>query len=599
MRFPLISLLVLAAVPGSAASEIAAGPMLGKLTSTSVAVWARTAEPGAFSVRYGPSLGTLDRVAGPAETKLEDDNTGVVELRDLEPGTTYYYQVFGDPLDGRTPENTGRFRTLPAPERYRNATHNPGGLFNFSFEFACGNNQNSNPELPAFSTMLREAGDEIAFAIQNGDWVYEEMRDYPPADWLRQTGAARAPRIVDLAPSIVGVWENYKLYLRRGGPLRAWHRNVPSFFTFDDHELLGDVNGTGTIGLRSRRAAFRDIGVRGWYDYLGWANHAPQRQQAIFGRARLEQGSDVLEDPGADFVAMDPEELANLTVHWGGPTAGVNEKELDETGGDPNAGVYAIEEVLGRNRLRIRPAARASSEVSYSVGRLNYWSMRVSNAEFFYLDTRSHRQLHDIAKPFDPDVSLLGERQKAWLKRSMRQSDADFHFLVSSVNLMIPHVGPGMAGPNKDEAWTAIAAERNEMIDFWDGLGKPVFVLTGDLHNSFAIKITDRVWEFASGPHNSGNHPAASEASRPPNGMFESRGKPAEIRWSTYFLDDSAAPRRQPVYCIVRLQNVFNNPGRDGQDRWVAYPQPQAIFQYFSGLTGDLLYAESVLASAR
>ena len=34
--------------------------------------------------------------------------------------------------------------------------------------------------------------------------------------------------------------------------------------------------------------------------------------------------------------------------------------------------------------------------------------------------------------------------------------------------------------PSEAEAWTAVAAERNEMIDFWDSLGKPVFVLTGD-----------------------------------------------------------------------------------------------------------------------
>ena len=129
-----------------------------------------------------------------------------------------------------------------------------------------------------------------------------------------------------------------------------------------------------------------------------------------------------------------------------------------------------------------------------------------------------------------------------------------------------------------------------------DGQPRPVFVLTGDLHNSFAIKITDRVWEFASGPHNSGNHPVVSEAGRPPNGLFESRGKDAEIRWSTYFRDDTPAPRRQPVYTLVRIQNVFPNATQDGEERWVAFPRPQAIIQYYSGLTGKLLYAESILA---
>ena len=142
-------------------------------------------------------------------------------------------------------------------------------------------------------------------------------------------------------------------------------------------------------------------------------------------------------------------------------------------------------------------------------------AVRVSNADFFMLDTRSHRQLHDRDDPWKEGVSLLGEKQKQWLVEEMRKSDADFFFVVSSVNFMVPHVGPGAGGANKDEAWTAVPREREELIEFWDTLGKPVFVLTGDLHNSFAIKITDSVWEFASGPHNSGNHPVSSEGGPP------------------------------------------------------------------------------------
>jgi hypothetical protein len=29
----------------------------------------------------------------------------------------------------------------------------------------------------------------------------------------------------------------------------------------------------------------------------------------------------------------------------------------------------------------------------------------------------------------------------------------------------------------------------------------------------------------------------------------------------------------------------------------VAYPRPQVVFQYYDGFTGDLLYAESILAT--
>jgi hypothetical protein len=74
----------------------------------------------------------------------------------------------------------------------------------------------------------------------------------------------------------------------------------------------------------------------------------------------------------------------------------------------------------------------------------------------------------------------------------MTDSDADFFFVFSSVNFTIPHVGgTGGVTANKkvsknpqrgrDDAWTIFIKERKEMIDFWDSLGKPVFVLTGDL----------------------------------------------------------------------------------------------------------------------
>ena len=44
------------------------------------------------------------------------------------------------------------------------------------------------------------------------------------------------------------------------------------------------------------------------------------------------------------------------------------------------------------------------------------------------------------------------------------------------------------------------------------------------------------------------------------------------------------------------MNNVFNNPQDLLGTRWVAYPRPQVIFQYYDGRTGELRYAESILA---
>ena len=593
------------------ASGFTHGPTLGRLSPDGVGVWARTLVPERFQVRYGMSPGQLNSSSGIVETTLDHDNTAWVQVSGLASNTKYFYELFL-PDSGKTRPG-GSFHTLPAPADVANADHNPKGLFNFRFEFACGNNQrtgsgsNFGGALPTYSTMLRdlkrdEEKSRIDFAILNGDWLYEEKRDYPPDGWLQQVGILedRKPRIVEIAPTIVGVWENYKHYYNEGPNLTEWHRNIPSFFTFDDHEIVNDVYGSAEVGRRNRRAVFRDIGVQAWYDYLGWSNPVPHKQKIVFGRADLKAGSDILTDKAANFSSLNLEEAATLHVHWGTPDAGEMLGPPDEEGGDPNSAVYEIVEVIDSNRLKIRPAARADGEASYSIGRMSHFKMSVSNADLYFLDTRTFRDMHDVTRPADPKRSMLGARQKQWLKDEMAASKADFFFVVSSVNFTIPHVG-GTGAPipteNKDDAWTVFLAERQELIKFWDALGKPVFVLTGDLHNSFAIKITDHVWEFASGPHNSANHPAGSEGNRPPTGIYDSYGQPAEIRWSTYMLNDTPQElRSKPVFCVVQVNAVFNNPKEKGKDRWVAFPNPQVVFQYHDGVTGDLLYAESVVA---
>ncbi|MCH8218034.1 MAG: alkaline phosphatase D family protein, partial [Planctomycetes bacterium] len=304
--------------------QITHGPVLGGPAATSMQIWARTSQPGRFGVRYGidPDQPTGRVLSEP--TSFDHDLRGVVTLTDLKPDTLYHYRV--EPGSGE--RHSGSFRTLPTAESARDTKLNPRGLFNFSFEYACGNNQDPEsglgPSLPTYDTLLRDIRGKVDFAILNGDWLYEEKRDYTPQEWQEQVGitADQVPQVVKVAPTIVGVWENYKLYLSRGKNLAEWHRQVPSLFTYDDHEMLNDIWGAGgPPGLRDRRAIFRDIGVQAWYDYLGWSNPITFAQPIQFGKARLVAGSDVLSDPEADFSKLDLAQATNLHVHWGGPTA--------------------------------------------------------------------------------------------------------------------------------------------------------------------------------------------------------------------------------------------------------------------------------------
>ena len=123
---------------------------------------------------------------------------------------------------------------------------------------------------------------------------------------------------------------------------------------------------------------------------------------------------------------MDLKDHANLVVHWGQSTDGIQAMDLDQIPGDPNAGVFDIVEIVDRNRLKISPAGRADGEANYSVGRRSYGSFRVANCEFFMLDTRSHRSLHDVDNPDQAGGHHFRGSSCSKLKDAISNSDADF-----------------------------------------------------------------------------------------------------------------------------------------------------------------------------
>jgi phosphodiesterase/alkaline phosphatase D-like protein len=577
------------------------GPMLGNPTAHSVLVWGRTSDPGQFIVKYGTDKNRHDLISKPATTRIGHDNTGVAKLTKLKSDTRYHYQVW---VNDRPHGLPGTFRTLPSPDDTRNAEHNPKGLFNFRFQIGSCANQNPihgiGHRTPTYENLNKDWAKKVHFHIMNGDWSYEELREYPPEAWRLVQAVDEFPMSVKVMPTVVGCWENYKLYLSRGVALSKWHRNMPSFFTFDDHELVNDIWGSSEAGKRHRRTVFRDIGTHAWYDYLGWANPMVYNHPIHYGKATLKAGSDLLVDKTADFTKLPLHEMTNLHVHWGTPTAGTNDLKYDNDEGNKNSYVYDINKVVNKHTLKLHmPAKTDDMDLSYSIGRRSYSKFRASNCEFFLLDTRGDRDMHDVRNRSKPGVSMIGKHQRDWLVKSMKESDADFFFVVSTVPFMIPHTGAGgfeFDTENKEEAWTGFFDEREFLINEWEKLGKKVFVMTGDLHNSFAIKVTKNVWEFCCGPHNSVNHvPKNDESDRPATGKWTFGPRECDIRWSSYILPD--LPRMQrlyPYFCVVQVNNVFNMPKRLGDKRWVPYPHPQVIFQYYDGRSGELAYAEAI-----
>ena len=164
MRFlPLLTLASALLLP--AQTVVTHGPILGRPGAHEMGVWARTNRPGSFRVRYGTSPTRLDGLSDSVATSVEHDNAAWVSLDGLEAETRYYYQVVpaGSPDFSVAPD--GSFRTLPDAADYRGAEHNPRGLYNLAFEYACGNNLSlGHPvmrKLPAFRSMLARIKDRV------------------------------------------------------------------------------------------------------------------------------------------------------------------------------------------------------------------------------------------------------------------------------------------------------------------------------------------------------------------------------------------------------------------------------------------------------
>jgi len=103
--------------------------------------------------------------------------------------------------------------------------------------------------------------------------------------------------------------------------------------------------------------------------------------------------------------------------------------------------------------------------------------------------------------PDGPEKSLLGADQKAWLKRTVAESDATFRVIISPT----PLVGPDKVGKADSLANAAYRTEGDEIRKFLSGF-ENLFVVCGDRHWQYASQdpVTGLL-EFCCGPIN-GKH---------------------------------------------------------------------------------------------
>ena len=333
-----------------------------------------------------------------------------------EANTRYYYGVVIEDrlvdtrIDGRG--EFPHFRTLPDERACPDSKYNPRGLFNLKFSVGCCADQHPEPDrggqyedAPAFGTMFRRHGHDLAFHLMNGDFVYEELRD----------------------GTMAGLRNNFKLYWERGRNLSHLHRHVPVLFTYDDHEISSE-DGPGEVGLKKGAWLGRDTGLSAWYEYAGWANFEGRLRAPLrFGKADVRAGDTVLHDAAADFSSLDEKKVSTVLV-------------LAE---NRNAGVYRFAEILDRNRLRVEPAFTSDEMCTYSIGTYHFYDWKVGNCHYFALDARGQSNRYTPQRAHDPNRTILGKAQVDWLIEGVRNTRCAVCFYrVAGIVGDLPHEFP-------------------------------------------------------------------------------------------------------------------------------------------------------------
>jgi alkaline phosphatase D len=562
------------------------GPVLGRITETSVTVWIRTKHAMPFEIAINKALPFDKARLQPGTTKSEQDFTGWVTVDLLQPNTRYFYAVKlrGEIVDIRASVDDPwpSFRTLPDQTSFPHQ-YNPEGRFNFSFSIGSCQRQKSptdtygiyaNP--PVFNTLWKKHRDKVSFHIINGDYTYEET----------------------LNGDQTGLESNYKLYLDRGRSLNRFLRHVPMFTMFNDHEMTDNIDGAGEVGRTDGNYLVRDPAMAVWEYYANWANDiAPQHAPVRFGTADAKKGDNILHDPKADFTTLTTEQISTLHI---GPffKGGPKPKKADR--GGANAGVYRVEKILDKNRLQVSPELRASLKSPYSIGTHRYFDRVIGNCHFIFIDTRSERsRFRGPDRAADKTQFVLGNVQKKWFLDTAQNTKADFIFVISGDPWVIFHSAFHVRGTDtktKGDGYAGYIHEREELLEALDKIEKPVLIMTGDVHHPFSAQITDNVWEFLCSPMNSAGHPLGTAGLPPLGGWFDSQGRKVKIKWCGGNPDNVHYLRqRHSVYAIVNVNNIVRHGLNDGPGyQYLAFDEPQVVVRFHDGYTGDLLYAEGI-----
>lgn len=389
----------------------------------------------------------FDRVIrrGEVRAEAERDYTVKVDVRDLEPGTEYFYRFAA--RDNATA--MGRSKTLPAAgvQQLRLAV------------FSCSN-------YPTGYFHAYREGSEVAGLdafLHLGDYLYEYGSGGYATENAEELGRSLAADNAGELYSLEDYRKRYALY-HTDPDLQAMHAAAPCIAVWDDHEIANDAWREGAENHSPEEGDWGErklAALRAWYEWL------PVRPPVAEGSEQI-------------YRSFDFGDL--LSLHM-----------LDTR-------------IVGRDR------------------QLEYRD---------YVDpkTGAMDQERFRADLGNPERSLLGPAQLAWLGERLAASSARWQVLGQQVLMAKMHLPADLLGveelselppllaelaelkaallrgvdigaeqearlqrvtPYNLDAWDGYPAEREKLYGMAQQLGKRLVVLAGDTHNAWYSRLHDR-----------------------------------------------------------------------------------------------------------
>ena len=189
----------------------------GDVTADAAVIWLRADRASFVAVEYGkdPAMQNAVRNA-PIKVSGHDDYTGKVFLRDLEPGSTYYYRAM---VSDKKPGPIAKFVTAPRVDQ----------AMNVRFAFSGDTRQSYQP----FTVMdaIREKKPE--FFLHLGDTIYGDVEGT-----ARNLSQFRAKYVNN----------------RKDAPTQRLFSETSLLVVWDDHEVADNYRAANPLAPEGRRA---------------------------------------------------------------------------------------------------------------------------------------------------------------------------------------------------------------------------------------------------------------------------------------------------------------------------------------------------------